>query len=228
MLRRLRGRETFLCHLYNAASALVECIQVTAWCFTIVCNLSFHLLCFSYKERECQTEAAAFFAAYNLGLPCFGFQPNALEAAVMVFESEKNKSQDSTSGKKEELTFSKFKFSALDPLLSDAGVLKILIWLLAPVAMEKMKHAQLISSDPREASGFLKRLKEKAPALGYESQLDALQINSDTETNDLLQWAYSEASTLIRGNQKVCDDLAKRLAGGASTVGDCIAVLEGW
>jgi hypothetical protein len=227
MLRRLTGRETLLCHLYNAVGVIVELIHVTARCFTIVCNLSSLLLCFSYKERQCQTEAAAFFAAYNLGLPCFGFQPNALEAAVMVFESEKNKSQDSTSGKKDEST-SKYKFSALDPLLSDAGVLKILIWLLAPVAMEKMKHAQLIASDPREASGFLKRLKEKAPALGYESQLDTLQINNDTETNDLLQWAYSEASTLIRGNQRVCDDLAQRLAGGASTVGDCIAVLEGW
>jgi hypothetical protein len=148
----------------------------------------------------------------------------------MVFESERNKAQDSISAGKEpkESTLLKLKLSALDPLFSDAGVLKILIWLLAPVAMEKTKHAQLIASDPREASGFLKRLKEKAPALGYETQLDALQINSDTETNDLLQWAYAEASTLIRGNQRVCDDLAQRLAGGASTVGDCIAVLEGW
>lgn len=30
-------------------------------------------------ERECQSEAAAFFAAYSLGLPCFAFRPNALE-----------------------------------------------------------------------------------------------------------------------------------------------------
>jgi hypothetical protein len=30
-------------------------------------------------ERECECEAAAFFAAYSLGLPCFAFRPNALE-----------------------------------------------------------------------------------------------------------------------------------------------------
>ena len=30
-------------------------------------------------ERDCECEAAAVFAAYSLGLPCFAFQPNALE-----------------------------------------------------------------------------------------------------------------------------------------------------
>lgn len=30
-------------------------------------------------ERDCQCEAAAVFVAYSLGLPCFAFQPNALE-----------------------------------------------------------------------------------------------------------------------------------------------------
>ncbi len=147
----------------------------------------------------------------------------------MVFESERNKSPTNSEGiETKDSLLTKLKFSALDPLFSDAGVLKILIWLLAPVAMEKMKHAQLIASDPREASGFLKRLKEKASSLGYESQLDGLQIEADKDVNDLLQWAYSEACTLVRSNQRVCDDLAQRLAGGASTVGDCIGVLEGW
>ena len=32
-------------------------------------------------ERECQCEAAAFFAAYTLGLPCFAYRPNALEVS---------------------------------------------------------------------------------------------------------------------------------------------------
>jgi hypothetical protein len=32
-------------------------------------------------ERDCQCEAAAVFAAYSLGLPCFAFQPNALEVS---------------------------------------------------------------------------------------------------------------------------------------------------
>ena len=33
-------------------------------------------------ERECECEAAAFFAAYALGLPCFAFRPNALEVCT--------------------------------------------------------------------------------------------------------------------------------------------------
>jgi hypothetical protein len=33
-------------------------------------------------ERDCQCEAAAFFAAYSLGLPCFAFRPNALEVSL--------------------------------------------------------------------------------------------------------------------------------------------------
>lgn len=33
-------------------------------------------------ERDCQCEAASVFAAYSLGLPCFAFQPNALEVSM--------------------------------------------------------------------------------------------------------------------------------------------------
>ena len=33
-------------------------------------------------ERDCQCEAAAFFVAYSLGLPCFAFRPNALEVSL--------------------------------------------------------------------------------------------------------------------------------------------------
>mmetsp|Transcript_12166 Transcript_12166/g.17539 ORF Transcript_12166/g.17539 Transcript_12166/m.17539 type:complete len:528 (+) Transcript_12166:3-1586(+) len=172
-------------------------------------------------ERQCQSEAAAFFAAYSLGLPCFVFQPNALEAAVMIFESEKKMSQPTDSG-------SESSVYPLDSLFSDTGVLKILIWLLAPVAMEGLKHTQLIFSDPREASGFLRRLNEKAVSFGFEEKLDSLNIKNKEEAEVLLQWAYSEACLLIRSNLKVCEELATRLAGGASTVGDCIAVLEGW
>ena len=36
-------------------------------------------------ERDCQCEAASVFAAYSLGLPCFAFQPNALEVSGSSF-----------------------------------------------------------------------------------------------------------------------------------------------
>ena len=50
----------------------------------------------------------------------------------------------------------------MDSLASDVGLLKVLIWLMAPVAMELSKYPQLMSSEPREALGFLQRLDDKS------------------------------------------------------------------
>lgn len=170
-------------------------------------------------ERECQCEAAAFFAAYSLGLPCFAFQPNALEAAILMFESNK---------KDDEIE------SSLDPLLSSSGLMKVLVWLLAPVAYESMFHPQLIASDPREAKGLLIRLKEKSAIFKAEDAINSLlrvgegdKANED-EMEDLLKWAYAEAETLLRNNNYIVQNLSERLIGGASTLGDCAALLEDW
>ena len=39
-----------------------------------------------HTERDCQCEAASVFAAYSLGLPCFAFQPNALEVSLDIIQ----------------------------------------------------------------------------------------------------------------------------------------------
>uniref|UniRef100_A0A7S2E3J6 Uncharacterized protein n=1 Tax=Helicotheca tamesis TaxID=374047 RepID=A0A7S2E3J6_9STRA len=174
-------------------------------------------------ERECECEAAAFFAAYSLGLPCFAFRPNALEAAVLVFESM-NEANTPVPGITKGV-------NALDPLLSSEGILKVLIWLMAPVAMESSKHPQLISSDPREGTGLLRRLNERAEDMGASEVINTLLMgenDSVDEVGDLLQWAYAEADLLLRNNRKFVEELTERLAGGAATVGDCVAALEGW
>jgi len=176
-------------------------------------------------ERECQCEAASFFVAYSLGLPCFSLRPNALEAAVLMFESHKQDDiDDDGSG----------SMNALDTLLSDAGMMKMLVWLLAPVAMESSLHPQLIASEPREARGLLKRLEEKASVFGVEDVLDGiLHFDGDDEEKlqergDLLRWAYAEADLLLRDNKSTIVELSERLIGGASTIGDCVAVIEEW
>lgn len=115
----------------------------------------------------------------------------------------------------------------LDNLASDAGLLKILIWLIAPVAMENSKYPQLISSDPREAFGFLQRLNEKSLTIQSKELSDALPAD-DAQTDDYLRWALAEADQLLRNNRKTVDILSEALAGGAATVGDCVAVLEAW
>jgi hypothetical protein len=157
-------------------------------------------------ERECECEAAAFFASYALGLPSFSFQPNALEAAVLVAESCQ-------------------KDNDLDPLLTNNGVMKMLVWLMAPVAMESLKYPQLIQSDPREAQGFLTRL-EKSDLIDKEDLW--WLMDEPQERLDMLKWAYTEADLLIRRNQATVTEIAQRLTGGAATVGDCVGAVENW
>lgn len=126
----------------------------------------------------------------------------------------KNESDDTVQGK-------------LDNLASDAGILKVLIWLMAPVAMEISKHPQLISSDPREAYGFLQRLNEKSQNI-LSNELSAALPEDDSQAYDYMRWSLAEADLLLRNNRKVVDSLSEALAGGAATVGDCVAILESW
>ncbi|KAL7432738.1 hypothetical protein ACHAXM_003244 [Skeletonema potamos] len=172
-------------------------------------------------ERDCQCEAAAVFAAYSLGLPCFAFQPNALEGASLVIDSMRSEPRRNDDAQNIQ--------GSLDNLASNSGLLKMLVWLLAPVAMELSKYPQLMSSDPREALGFVNRLSDQARSNAqYTSALmDALPENEE-QTNDYLRWALAEADLLLRNNKNIVDSLSKALAGGAATVGDCVAVLEEW
>lgn len=173
-------------------------------------------------ERDCECEAAAIFAAYSLGLPCFAFKPNALEGATLVLESMGV--QDNTSNGEEEYTYSQ----SMDSLASDAGVLKVLIWLMAPVAMELSRHPQLLSSDAEVGRGFLQRLGDKARVLDYLDALEGALPDGEEETDDYLRWAIAEADAILRDNADVVGTLGEALVGGAATVGDCVAVLEDW
>ena len=116
---------------------------------------------------------------------------------------------------------------SLDTLLSSSGILRLLVWLMAPVAAESARYPVCIFSDPREASGFLERL-ESVAANSPPVAAELWWRDDPAELEDLLKWAYTEADLLIRQNRKVVDQLAERLEGGAATVGDCVALLEGW
>jgi hypothetical protein len=158
--------------------------------------------------REALCEAAALFTAYSLGLPCFAFRSNALEASVLAVES----------GDMEEL----------DSLLSSNGILRLLIWLMAPVAAESAKYPVCIVSDPTEAEGFLDRLESVAMNSPQVAEQLWWTYEDPQEREDLLQWAYTEADLLLRDNRKLVEEMAERLEGGAATVGDCVALLEKW
>lgn len=169
--------------------------------------------------REAQCESAALYAAYVLGLPCFAFSPNALEASVLVAESNIGGGGDGSSNSN--------NGNGVDNLLTASGLLRMLVWLMAGPAMESMTHPQLIVSDPKEAEGFLQRLEEY---YGKNSEAPDLFWVDDTATTkeDLLKWAYAEADVLLRSNKAVVKELSNRLTSGAATIGDCVAVIEGW
>eukprot|EP00752_Nemacystus_decipiens_P011312 g10052.t1 len=96
-------------------------------------------------ERESRAEAGAFLAAYMTGLPCFAFQPSAVEALRMAADPEME-----------------------DTFLSGNGIHRILVWLLAGVAGEGLVHRQMIASDPRQAYAFLQMVRNR----GIQSELD--------------------------------------------------------
>lgn len=171
---------------------------------TVTVTKGFNRLIQVDTERECECEAAAFLVAYALGLPCFSFQPNALEAAVMVAESSQTDNE-------------------IDPLLTNNGIMKMLVWLMAPVALESVKHPQLLQSDPREAVGFLSRL-EKSTAINKDYLWWCKE--GPQEKQDMLKWALAEADQLLRRQNAVVTKITERLASGAATVGDCVAVIE--
>jgi hypothetical protein len=182
--------------------------------------------------RESQCEAAALYTAYVLGLPCFAYRPNAYEASVLVAESatkQGNNNDASTMPKTNQDV-------VIDNLLTSSGILRILIWLYAPVVIEYMNHPQLIVSDPREASGFLQRLEDyygsNDPRLFWINEINNTSnngnSNNQTQKDKILKWAYIEADVLVRNNKQYVYELSDRLASGAATIGDCIAVIEGW
>eukprot|EP00903_Cladosiphon_okamuranus_P016116 g14873.t1 len=94
-------------------------------------------------ERESRAEAGAFLAAYMTGLPCFAFQPSAVEALRMAADPD-----------------------MAEVFLSGNGVHRILVWLLAGVAGEGLVHRQMIASDPRQAYAFLQMARNRG--IGFE------------------------------------------------------------
>jgi hypothetical protein len=102
-------------------------------------------------------------------------------------------------------------------------VMRILIWLMAPIAMESASYPILIFSDPKEAGAFMDRCEE------LFGSNDDDRVFWDASNRDMvLKWAYTEADLLLRENKRTIKEIALRLAGGAATIGDCVAVLEQW
>jgi hypothetical protein len=157
----------------------------------------------SDPEREAGCESAAFVTAYILGLPCYAFRSNVVEATSLLTTTATTTNDAASSS-------------------SSSLVFRILVWLMAPVAWESASHPILIFSDPNEAVAFMDRCEEL-----FGENDDRIFWNASNR-DMVMKWAYHEADLLLRDNKRTVTDIAQRLAGGAATIGDCVAVLEEW
>jgi hypothetical protein len=152
-------------------------------------------------EREARVQSATFLIAYLLGLPCFCFSPNVMEAVRLSSDVP----------------------DMADSLASTSGLNRLLVYLLAPVAAEESRHAQLIVSDPRQARALVRLFLEKNGG-GGEGEESVLGGRSEEE---MLAWAFAEAKRMLTANTGAWEKLRKRMESGGATVGDCVALLEG-
>lgn len=125
------------------------------------------------------------------------------------------------------------------------GLSRVLVWLMAPVAAEYLKYGRTVVSDPRRSQKLLSVLEKiqlvesrgggggggKKDILGVASSLSASDVsynipNEEEDKKMLLQWAFYEASSLIRQYGDLLEDVNSYLATGTSTVGECVVLVE--
>ena len=111
--------------------------------------------------------------------------------------------------------------------MSESYILKVLIWLLSPVAAESLKYPPpLVSSDPREVDDFFSEIQSDYNKLPLDdpNKIELGEIISRRE--GLTGWAYYQCCELMRRNYNLLEEITATLTSGAATVGDCIAVIE--
>ncbi|CAN0080734.1 unnamed protein product [Heterosigma akashiwo] len=163
-------------------------------------------------EREARCEAAAFLVGYALGLPCFPFRPNVLEALRLVQEAPPG-----------------------DGLRTPAGAARLLAWLAAPAAAEQQRHPQLVVADPRQPAAFLRLLRDRGlvPELadsgggGSEEEGGGGDGGGGAPSDEeRVLWAFAEARRVLAAEEFLFDSLQLALESGAASVGECVAILE--
>lgn len=127
---------------------------------------------------------------------------------------------------------------------------RILVWLMAPVAAEHLKYGQTIVADPRRYiiiklnvtdcvlfmftySFSMYRAKQLLQELskepGTNSEKDSIRINAPKDENDqeaFIQWAYFEATVLIRQYGDLLEEISAFLRTGSTSVGECTLLAE--
>lgn len=133
------------------------------------------------------------------------------------------------------------------------GLSRVLVWLMAPVAAEYLKYGRTVVSDPRRSQKLLSVLEkiQMADKNGVEVEVEGVvegrskemknknsksavtieevsyQIPFEEEDKKVfLQWAFYEATSLVKQYGDLLEDVNSYLATGTSTVGECVMLLE--
>jgi len=131
-----------------------------------------------------------------------------------------------------------------------AGLSRLLVWLVAPVAAETIKYGSTVSSDPRRGRRMLTALESLQAAVRKQASpgaqgsgeaekgdgekdeeagadLEGIAVPASKEDKEaLVQWAYSEALGIIRRYGDLLEQLCDYIQSGTASVGECAILIE--
>ena len=116
---------------------------------------------------------------------------------------------------------------------------RVLIWLLTPVAAEQLRYGQTVISDPRRAPQFLQTILTKTSSSSKPATTSTSDPSSITtvppsslpiprieDQSVYMQWAYFEATQLVRQYGDLIEKVGSYLRTGTTTVGECALLIE--
>jgi len=166
-------------------------------------------------QRDCAFESASFLLGYLLGLPCCADTPCVERPLQMLKQS----------GKQLSLTLTELLDHEPSTDLSSARLTdRILIWLLAPAAMESSSASdgQVGHSSPNFAMDFLRAARRQEVLHGVNVQQGGWVLEDDDAR---VRWAFAEAKALLRQHANLREELQELLAIGTS-FGECVMKVE--
>ena len=174
-------------------------------------------------EREEFIEASGLMMGYLLGLPCFAFQPDVMEAINMLRESKP--AMDAYKAQRGKKTWSPSQATTLNNYEDDDdtedimnALGRVLVWMSAPVAAETMKYGSTLIADPRKPRVFLDLFLSK------ENKLAVIVGQEGKE--ELLKWSYGESVAFLERYGDVLEDVRAYLQTKSSSAGECAMLLE--